>query len=207
MARVRSSGPIPGQRRLAANRYSTGISQTHHPDMKTPTLPFALILSLFSLSGIPTTVVWSAEAEVAAAVPIPAANQGLLQKCLGFAQQLSDGTTKAKDVATTAAGIPFAGSYAKQALTKATATASTSEGLLGGIKNLLGGKPVGDDSVMSKVSSGALNLGETFKGLPGADQLQQLLGQPAITGALIKNLPIDKVPGYEAIQQVLKKLG
>lgn len=166
------------------------------------------LLVLACLAGLPSTIVLAADAAgtaTAVAAAVPAANKTVLEKCMEFAGQISGAAHKAESTAATAASLPFAGDMAKKALDAAKAKVVDSDGLLGGLKGLLAGQAPAAGSVMSQVAQGSFNVGERFKGLPGADLLQQVLGVPGMTNALVSMLPVDQVPGYATVQALLGK--
>lgn len=167
------------------------------------------LLVLACLAGLPSTTILAADAAAteAAAAAVPAANKGMLEKCLELAGQIAGGAQKAQDTAATAAGLPFAGASVKKALEAAKARTADATSLTGDLKGMLGGKAPAGEGIMSQVAKGSLNLGERFKGLPGADLLQQVLGTPGMADALIKMLPVDQVPGYATVQGLLAKIG
>jgi len=135
----------------------------------------------------------------AQAVAVPAANKTVLEHCKAWTDKLGTATGLVRDSTKTAAELPFAPASAKTKAQAAQAQATDAAGLGADVQSLLGGKPASSDGLMSKLSSGGLNLGERFKGIPGADMLQQVLGTPGIADALMKNLPVDQVPGYSTV--------
>lgn len=177
-----------------------------------PRMRITPLLALACLAGLPSTMVLAADAAgtdtaPAAAVAIPAANKTMLEKCMELAGQVSGAAHKAESTAATAASLPFAGGMAKSALEAAKAKVADSDGLLGDLKGLLGGKPAASEGVLSQVAKGSFNIGERLKGLPGAELLQQALGAPGMADGLLKMLPVDKLPGYDTVQQLLAKIG
>ncbi len=154
-----------------------------------------LTLALVLLS----TVAFTAEVMPPVPVAVPAANKTLLEHCKALTDKLGSATAVVRDSTKTAADLPFAPASAKTKAQAAQAQATDAAALGAEVQSLLGGTPASSDGLMSKVASGALNLGERFKGIPGADLLQQVLGTPGIADALMKNLPVDKVPGYSTV--------
>ena len=165
-------------------------------------LPLAALLCL---GAAPSAIVTAADAVPAAAAAVPAANQGLLDRCMSLAGQLADATHKGADIAQKAAGLPFAGASTKANADAAVSKSNDAAGLLSDVKSLQSGQAPSTNGTLAQAAAGTLSLGERFKGLPGAATLQQIFAVPGLGDALIKNLPVDKVPGFDAIKGLLGK--
>ncbi|MBA3937111.1 MAG: hypothetical protein H0X38_06590 [Planctomycetes bacterium] len=165
-----------------------------------------LVTALAFLAGAPTSNLSAADAAVpAAAAAVPAVNQTLLERCISLASQAADSAHKGADIAQKAAGLPFAGASARTNADAAATKANDASGLLSDFKNLQSGQAPSPTGTLAQTASGSLNLGERLKGLPGAAVLQQIFAVPGLGDALIKNLPVDKVPGFDAIKGLLGK--
>jgi Tfp pilus assembly major pilin PilA len=174
---------------------------------------YTSLLVLACLAGLPSTLVLGADSTGATAgtttatAAIPEANKSLLEKCISLAGQVSSGAHLAQDTAQTAANLPFAGASVKKSLETAKAKSADADNLTGELKGLLDGKPASNEGMLSQVSKGTLNLGDRFKSIPGAETLQKVLATPGVTTSLMQMLPVDKVPGYASVQQMLSAVG
>ena len=166
------------------------------------------LTALACLAGAPISTIRAADAAVpaaAAAATVPAVNQTLLERCISLTGQIADTTHKSADLAQKAAGLPFAGASTKTTADQAVSKSNDAASLLTDFKSVLGGQAPSPSGMLVKTATGGVDLGERFKGLPGASVLQQIFAVPGVGDALIKNLPVDKVPGFDAIKGLLGK--
>lgn len=147
-----------------------------------------------------------AVAPAAAAKPVPAANDALLQKCSPLIDKLRAAAHAAESTAAKASALPFAGGLAKEALAKAKLQSTDADSLGNDLTNLRAGKAAATDGLLSQIASGKASITDRLKSLPGADVLQQVLGSPGVASALLQQLPVDKVPGYATVQAALSGL-
>jgi hypothetical protein len=190
---------------LAVNCPSTAQRKQQHSAMR-----YTSLLVLACLAGLPSTLVLGADVTgttTTATAVVPEANKSLLEKCISLAGQVSSGAHAAQDTAQTAASLPFAGASVKKSLETAKAKSTDADNLTSELKGLLDGKPAANEGMLSQVSKGTLNLGERFKSIPGAETLQKVLATPGVTTSLMQMLPVDKVPGYATVQQMLSAVG
>jgi hypothetical protein len=168
------------------------------------------LTALACLAGAPLSTVCAADAAtpapaVAAAATVPAVNQTLLERCVSLAGQAADAAHKGADIAQKAASLPFAGASTKANADAAATKASDATSLLSDFKSLQSGQAPSTTGTLAQAASGSLSIGDRLKGLPGAAVLQQIFAVPGVGDALIKNLPVDKVPGFDAIKGLLGK--
>jgi hypothetical protein len=162
------------------------------------------VLTIASLTAILAGVPVMSPAAEGAAVTQPAVNSSFLTGASSLVEKLMGQAGGALSLAKQAAAIPFAGSAAKGQVDSAQNQVDLATKLKSELASLSQGKAPGAGSILSGLSDGSgPSLSDRFKGLPLADTVQSVLGNKEIAGALLKGLPLDKIPGYALASQAL----
>jgi hypothetical protein len=162
------------------------------------------VLTIASLTAILAGVPVMSVAAEGTAITQPAVNSTFLTGASSLVEKLMGQAGGALNLAKQAAAIPFAGSAAKGQVDTAQSQVDTATKLTNELTGLSQGKAPGAGSILGSLSDGSgPSLSERFKGLPLADTVQTVLGNKEITGALLKGLPLDKIPGYAVASQAL----